>query len=123
VTAARHHLLPLWFGLLGAPLAWTAQLWLGYAAADAACSAGTAGTVLDDTSDVSVLVVSALAAAVAVLAGLVAWREWRAARRDEDAPGHVRFMAAAGVGASALFLATIVLGAVPLLALQTCEGL
>jgi hypothetical protein len=33
----------LWLGLLGAPLAWTAQLVLGYFAEDADCARGSAG--------------------------------------------------------------------------------
>jgi hypothetical protein len=122
MSVARSTLAVLWFGLLGAPLAWTLQLWLSYGAAEAACAPGASGTLLDDTSDVSVAIIGVIAAVVAALALGAALRSATRVSGDDGAPSYVRFMAITGTGVSALFLATIVLGLVPLLALDPCTG-
>jgi hypothetical protein len=61
-----------WFGLLGAPAAWTAQHVFGYAITEAGCDPGSRkyGIPIDGWTAAA----TAAAAAVAVLAGLAALR-------------------------------------------------
>ncbi|HJX08673.1 MAG TPA: hypothetical protein VJ736_11450 [Actinomycetota bacterium] len=108
-----------WFGILGAPAAWAAQLLLSDAFAEVGCEAGGFSSIS------LVLVVITLAAlAVAVAAGVVAFVRLRQTRARDDDPARLermRFMALCGCLSSALFVILIVLGGiVPHLVLSTC---
>jgi hypothetical protein len=125
VTEAPTRRLVLWFGLLAAPVAWTWQLWLGYGAAEAACAPGTRGGPLGGSSTPAILVVTAAAGVLALLGLLTAVharRQLGDVDRSTTAGGRAAFMAAGGIAVSALFLVLILLGAVPLLALDPCDG-
>jgi hypothetical protein len=121
----RLHSLLLWFGVLGAPLAWAFQLVAGYGLEEAACGTGTA---TDDYWGVSALtpiaVVCAVAAATAVASlASAALTHRRVHDRDAyDPRGYARFTSLAGVLASTYFLALIALTTVGVLTLEPCEA-
>lgn len=105
---ARQPLLT-WFGVLGAPTAWTLQLWSGTALTLAACGAvGRGGSV---PVDGPVIAVGSLAAATALAAGASALSVFRATRDAPDAPpaGRVHFLATIGLVVSFLFGCMIVM--------------
>jgi hypothetical protein len=109
----------LWLGLLGAPLAWTAQLVIGYGAQEADCAAGSrSGDFSIHTVDAVVFGV-ALIVALAGLAGAT-WVLLRAADRPEDARGRGPFMALSGVLVSSLFGALVVMTGVGVLSFDAC---
>jgi hypothetical protein len=106
-------------GLLGAPVAWTLQLVVGYGAEEADCSRGTAAS-FGGAHGVAVWI--SVAAGVAALASLAAAGfVWRATQRGAvDPRGRVQFMAVAGLLVGALFLALIVLTAVGTTHFEPC---
>lgn len=107
----------LWFGVLGAPAAWTVQLVAGYGIEDAACSRGSAHWGL--SGDTWQAAVSLVVVAVALAAGgsaLAARRE-----RGVDERGRLGFMATIGLLASALFGALIVVTAIGVVSLDSCR--
>jgi len=107
----------LWLGVAAAPLAWFAQLAIGYESVEGGCApGGGAGEVLGMGTDSAALVVTAIAALVAgigVFAALVTWRV-------EEDPGYVRFLGFAGFVGGAVLLATILLAGIGILALSPC---
>jgi hypothetical protein len=105
---ARRPLL-VWLGVLGAPMAWTLQLWTATGVTLAACSAaGRAWNVPVGGLTVAVTIV---AATIAALAGAGALRVLRATRGAPDEPpaGRVHFLATIGVAVSFLFGCLIVM--------------
>jgi hypothetical protein len=124
---SRRRELLTWFGLLGAPLAWTLQFLFGFTVSEAACN--EAGTRWGVAVDGLTLAATIVAAAVAVLAGLAAlatFRETRGARgeggADETPPlGRVHFLATVGVAVTPLFLFIIVMNGVGVLVLTNCH--
>ncbi len=109
----------LWFGLLGAPLAWTAQLVVGYGVEEANCSPAGESWSLGQPWQIGI---TATAAAIALAAGLGAFTVWRDLRRhDHDPSGRLGFMAAGGLLVSSVFLVLIVLGGVGAIVLDSCE--
>lgn len=124
----------LWFGLLAAPLAWSAQLMVDYALIAHACfpDAAMRDVPILASARTIVLAVSALAILAAVAGIVVATRSYgRAGGHHEsdrqqfhDAPipeGRARFMALAGVLASSLFLGGIVIHALGIVMLSPCK--
>lgn len=121
----------LWFGLFGAPLAWSLQLMVAYALAAHSCfparaplSRPTLGAL-----DGIELALGAAALAVAAAAGVTALRSWRATRGElghetgamlEVGEGRTHFMAFAGVMTSALFLLAVLLNGASVLLLPAC---
>ena len=107
----------LWLGVVGAPLAWFAQLAIGYESVEGGCApGGGAGEVFGMGTDSAALVVTAVAAVVASIGVLAALATWRA---DGD-PGYVRFLGFAGFVGGAVLLATILLAGIGVLALSPC---
>ena len=115
----------LWFGLFGAPVAWSLQLLASYALVAHGCypDAEPMATPVVPGLRTLVLGTGAAALAVALLAGGSAWRGWRATQHSDDggqdAPleagvGRRRFMALAGM------LLSAVMNVVPLLMLRPC---
>ena len=119
--------LALWFGVLGGVSAWTVHLWAGYALVEVACRTGFPGFSLLGISGVEVLLalVTVAMALVALAATYVAYRARRqlqeGRRGDVGQPrGQGEFMARAGLLMSGLFVAVIVVEAVPALFLREC---
>jgi hypothetical protein len=116
----------LWFGLLGAPAAWTAQFLIGFWLTQVGCGAGgNPGLAVDAWT----VVATAVAAVLAVLAELAAIRTFRATRgargsggAEEPPPkGRVHFLATVGVVITPLFLFIIVMSGVGVVVLQNCH--
>ena len=108
-----------WFGVLAAPLAWAAQLIVGYSLQEAGCGRPDEslwGSGLNGLTAIVVIVCGAFAAA----GGASALAAVRVSRRT-DAPGLVPFLAVAGLAASFMFLLAIVLVAVALFPLDACR--
>jgi hypothetical protein len=111
----------LLYGLLAAPLAWTAQLVVGYGVGEAACSVAGMRWGIEPTTWALALTAATGAVGLSGLAtagGLA--RELRRGSSD-DPRGRVEFMAAGGVFVSATFLALIVLGGVASLYVEACR--
>ena len=121
----------LWFGLFGAPAAWSMQLMVNYALTAHGCYPGSEPRATPDFGGLStlVLVISVAALTVAAAAGGAAWRSWRASRTEhpgdhayplETGAGRTRFMALAGLLLSGLFLLGVVMATIPLFFVPPC---
>ena len=110
-----------WFGILGPPAAWAAQLLLSDAFAEVGCEAGGFSSI-----SLVLIAITVTALAIAVAAGTVSFVRLRRERSSDDEPTRVervRFMALCGCLSSALFVVLIVLGGiVPHLLLSTCTS-
>jgi hypothetical protein len=122
----RSSSLLLWFGLLGAPLAWTVHLVLGYWISEIGCSqGGDRGLAIDGWT----IVATAIAAALAIAAELAAIKTFLAARpagekRGSEEPpprGRVYFLAVVGMTVAPLFFFIIVMSGVGVAILQNCH--
>ena len=111
----------LWFAVLGAPLAYAAQLGIGYWLTQAACS--PTGGQWGISLNVWAIVVTAPAAAAAVAAGLTSvWLFRRHGdRHDPPPPGRVAFLAAVGMTVSVLFLTLILMSCAGVLTFHVCN--
>ena len=125
---------PLWFGLLGGPIAWTLQLLVDYPLVAHYCFPDAARRIVPtiDSLHLLVIIVSALALAVGIAALLTALRSWRVAGGEfggarvdlveaAPPPGRVRFMALGGILASGLTIIGIVIHAGFILTLAPCR--
>lgn len=121
----------LWFGLFGAPAAWSLQLLFNYAMVAHSCypADNPRSTPLSGSVWSLVLVAGVVAAGLALGAGATAWRTWRGTRKEregdhgallETGEGRTRFMAVAGLLLSGVFLYGIVLNLVPLFLVPPC---
>ena len=110
-----------WYALLGAPLAWTAQLVIGFGLTEAAC--GPAGRSWDIRIDPWEALIFGLALAVAAGAWASAAVLHRAVvRGDLDDPyGRVKFMTTIGLVVGAIFLALILYTGTGVLSLEECR--
>jgi hypothetical protein len=113
--------LALWYGVLGAPLAWSvddvASIWMHEGACERFLGHPSTAPVL--------LVIGGLVfGGVALFAGITAWRSLRALGIDNGGNGTImdqrRFMAHFGVGVSALFFFGIVLRFITVFFLHPC---
>lgn len=127
-------LAPLWFGLLGGPVAWTLQLLIDYPLVAHYCFPDAARRVVPtiDSLHLLVIVVSVLALALAIAALVTANRSWRdsggefGSERSElteaaPPPGRVRFMSLGGILASGLTIVGIVIHGGFVLMLTPCR--
>ena len=115
----------LWFGVLGAPIAWVLHMTIGYSLEEwFACSPATStpGQILGVDVRVWALGITVLFAAIAVAAGLVAARCWRRAKDGGDAGNRARWMGMVGMMNSALYLVIILGGLGPAFLLSVCEA-
>ena len=130
----RVGLAPLWFGLLGGPVAWTLQLLIDYPLVAHYCFPDAAKRVVPtiDSLHLLVSIVSLLALGVAIAALVTANRSWResggafGSERSEltegaPPPGRVRFMSLAGILASGLTIVGIVIHGGFVLLLAPCR--
>jgi hypothetical protein len=125
MTSARSNVL-LWFGLLGAPAAWTAQFLVGFWLAQVGCSAGGDRGLAVDGWTTAATVVAAVLAVLAELAAIKMFRETRGARgkggSEEPPPrGRVHFLAIVGIVITPLFFFIIVMSGVGVVVLDNCH--
>jgi hypothetical protein len=102
-----------WFGLFGAPLAWTAQHVLGYGFAEGACHSG--GMLWGIDPRAWEIAITSVAAAVALAAGLAALAVFRATRgcgEGEPPASRLHFFSVASLAVVPIFLAAIVMSGV-----------
>ncbi len=104
--------LRLWYGVVGAPLAWVIFLVGGVGSAQAACS--VAGASWSVSTDAWTVALTATAGVVAAGAELAALLTYRATRDPGDAPpaSRVHFLSVIGIMVSGLFLVLIVLSGI-----------
>jgi hypothetical protein len=109
------------YALFGAPLAWTAQLVLGYGLTEAAC--GPSGRAWDIAIDPWEAAIFALALAFAVGGWASAAALHRAVARAEidDPRGRVRFLTTIGLVVGAIFVAMILYTGAGVLSLEECR--
>ncbi len=111
----------LWYGVLAAPLAWAAQLAIGYFLEDAGCTPASAGHVWGvgvSPPSVAVIVICAVVAMGGAGASLYALR---GADEADGRGDRVRFMATAGLLGSLLFALAILLSAAAFVPLSSCR--
>jgi hypothetical protein len=100
-----------WFGLLGAPLAWSVQLVVGFGVTDARCSPGSApwGLALD-TWEISLMVAAAAVILLAEFAAVSLYFATRGVHYDGPPPVARRhfFVTASSLG-NILFLAIVLM--------------
>jgi hypothetical protein len=109
-TTARQELLQ-WFGLLGAPLAWTVQLVLGFGVTEARCDAGSMrwGVGLD-TWEISLMAAAVLVVALAEISAVALFVSTRGVAYDGSPPlGRRHFFVTASSLGNVLFLAMILM--------------
>ena len=113
----------MWFGTLGAPLAWAAQFALGYWLTQAQCS--PTGTQWGIPLRTWAIVITAAATCVALAAGLTAVALFRgtegADKDDPPPPGRTYFLAIIGMAITPLFICIIVMNGVGVSVLEHCH--
>ena len=97
----------LWFGVLGAPAAWTLLLVVGYGFEEVDCSRGSSRWGFDAATGNLVLFIAT--ASIGVVAGAASFSAWRRTQQPEaaDVRGRLAWMGFAGILVSGLFLALI----------------
>jgi Na+/melibiose symporter-like transporter len=125
----------LWFGLLGAPLAWSLQAVAAAAINSASCimprdQNAPEGIQAGSAAWMGILVLSVLMLALAVVAFFTAWRSWSAVHAHETGEedelletgeGRTRFMAMAGMLLGGIFILLIVMNFVTLFIMPQCR--
>lgn len=123
----------MWFGILGAPVAWSLQQLVNAPLLAHGCfpkDVPIAEPIWPHASSVA-LVVELVAVLVCIGAGLAAWRTWRRSRAApkgrgpqpiEPHDGRVRYMAAVGLICSGLFLFSTLFTVALLLMVRPCNG-
>ena len=116
----------MWFGLLGAPAAWTAQLLAGYGLAEASCSeAATRWSIAVDGLTIAVTAVAAVLAVLAWVAAFVTYGRTSPVAgvggSEEPPPkGRIHFLAVAGMFITPLFFAMILMSGFGSVLLDNC---
>ena len=122
-----------WFGLLGAPIAWSLQELVNVSLAGHACyphDVPLAMPLWPQLGGIAIWV-EAVAFVICIAAGLVAFASWRRSRNEKPGDAHqllgsgdgrTRFMAMAGVIMSVLFLIGTALATLNLLTVAPCGG-
>jgi hypothetical protein len=112
-----------WYGLLGAALAWTVQLVLGYGVTVARCGAGGDFGLAYDVWEIVLAVVAGAFALLGEAAAVAVFLSTRSLEHDGPPPdGRRHFFATAAVVGNVLFLMLILLTAIGLLAHSPCQG-
>lgn len=107
----------LWFGVFGAPAAWTLLLVVGYGFEEVDCSRGSRSWHVDSwDANLALFVGTTLVAVAAGAVSLWFWRRPSAA----DVRGRLTWLAFSGILISALFLALIVFTGAGITALDPC---
>jgi hypothetical protein len=114
---------PLWFAVVGAPLAWGVTLVLGDLISELGCSSGVRGHRLFGLSlQAADVIQSVVAAGIVVLATFLAMGAWRRLRRAPDGTswGRAHTMALWGMASSLIYFVLIVYGLITHLFLDSC---
>jgi hypothetical protein len=111
----------MWFGLLGAPIAWTLQHVTGFALSQATCSEAGRGWTIH--MDAWTLVVGATAFTIGLLAEIAAVATWRATRHGSDEPpeSRIHFLAVIAATVNPLFMCIIAMSTLGALFLANCQ--
>jgi nicotinamide riboside transporter PnuC len=110
--------LPLWFALLGGPIAWTAHLLLSYPLVPVVCATG---------GELLLHAITLVTAVVSLAAAIVGWWSWRKARAAQPGATQDRlvrrtnFMGRAGALTSGLFFLVIIAEGLPVLLQNPCD--
>jgi hypothetical protein len=121
----------LWFGVFGAPVAWSVQTLVNYGLASYACFPALAPLREPLYAGLwwILLLVGLAALAVEIAAIRVAWESWRRTRNEtggghhhalESGEGRTRFMALAGLMSGALLLLVSLVQVANLFLVQPC---
>ena len=111
-----------WYGLLGAAIAWTAQLVLGFGVTVARCSTGGDFGLAVDTWEIVLIVVAGAFALLGEAAAIVVFLATRALDHDDPPPdGRRHFFASAAVVGNVLFLMIILLSGIGIIAQSPCH--
>jgi hypothetical protein len=111
-----------WYGLLGAALAWTAQLVLGFGVTVARCGAGGDFGLPVDTWEILLIVVAGTLALLGEAAAVAVLLATRALEHDDPPPdGRRHFFASAAVVGNLLFLMIILLSGIGIIAHSPCH--
>ena len=123
----------LWFGLLGAPIAWSVQEFVNVSLAGYACYPHDVPLATPLWSHLAAISASieVVAIDVCLAAALAAFVSWQKSRHEEPGDAHhllgggdgrTRFMAMAGIMTSMLFLIGTALAALNLAGVPPCGG-
>jgi hypothetical protein len=113
-----------WFGLLGAALAWAAQLVLGFGVTVAACSpAGRVWGIDVDAWQIALMAVGGTIVLISEGAAVTLLLETRTLEYDDPPPwGRRHFFALAAALGNLLFLVAIVLSGMAVIYHGACTG-
>ena len=103
-----------WFGLLGAPLAWTVQLVLGYGVTEARCNVGGSRWGVDvDTWEITLMIAAGAVVILAEVCAVALYYVTRDVLYDGRPPlGRRQFFVAASSFGNVLFLVIILLSGI-----------
>jgi hypothetical protein len=112
-----------WFGLLGAALAWTGQLVIGFGVGLAACSAGSTRWGIDVHAwELGLTIAGGLVALLAEAAAVTLYLETRGTDEYDPPPwGRRHFFVVAAMVGNALFFVAILLNGVGTLSHPPCS--
>jgi len=119
--------LALWFGLLGPPMAWGANLVLGDLIFELGCAPGVRTVrgrhqILGLSLDAWAYIETAFLTAVIIAAGLSALWAWRRVRgRRGIAVDRAKALALGGIASSLFYVTLLLFGFLPELFLRTCH--
>ena len=123
----------LWFGMVGAAIAWALHFYLIWAVTEMGCRLGVGRSDIAGVSviDALVLLMTLVGGAVIVAAGLTAYRNWRAVSGgtlDDNevqgrSAGRASFMSILGMAFAVIFMVVVIYTTVPVFVLPTCVGL
>jgi hypothetical protein len=111
-----------WYGLLGAAIAWTAQLVLGFGVTVARCSTGGDYGLAYGTWETVLIVLAAVFALLGEAAAIAVFLATRELEHDDPPPeGRRHFFASAAVIGNVLFLMLILLTGIGLVSHSPCH--
>ena len=112
-----------WFGLLGAPLAWTVQLVLGYGVTEARCEpGGSRWGVSVDTWEISLMIAAGAVVIFAEVCATALYYATRDVSYDDAAPlGRRHFFVTASSLGNVLFLMIILLSGIGIVSHSPCH--